>query len=512
MLPKVKVLPPTLANQIAAGEVVERPASVLKELLENALDSGASHIEVNITGGGLESIAVTDNGSGMHPDDIKLIGTRHATSKVTKLEDIFALSTFGFRGEALASIASVAHVNITSTLKGSHMGATWNVVPGQLNEPYSVAHPQGTQILVQDLFYNVPARQKFLKGPRTEMMHLEEVLLREVLVNPEVAFSLQADGKKKVVWPLATAEGRIAKGLGSAYVRHGKTFSATTSHGKVFGIILPPAATGRFRRGIYAFVNKRPVRDKTITHAIKTAFDVAGFIEESPNLFIHFELDPSFVDVNVHPSKLEVRFLEVGVIYQLVTTALEPILQKTRIANQTSDPASIGLPHFTFMRFENYGLLCKEDAVWAVDSVKLLQQWVYEKLSSGEKGGNFSYGAPIIVPAQYVPTINLVRAMLAELHIYVDVVDDVVHIVSVPSILQCLSAEKVHAILKNFFCGGGLDMHSVKRAFSEAFDIELLEMVPNKLWQRIYADALTAKKDEIHMVRKLAAEDIARLF
>ncbi|MCX7156625.1 MAG: DNA mismatch repair endonuclease MutL [Rhodocyclales bacterium] len=328
----IKPLPDLLISQIAAGEVVERPASVLKELLENSLDAGATRIDVQLEEGGVRLIRVVDDGSGIAPDDLPLALARHATSKIGSLDDLERVASYGFRGEALASIASVARVTITSR-HAAQSHASRLRSDADAVEPAALAG--GTVIEVADLYFNTPARRKFLKTEATEFAHCDEVMRRMALARPDVAFTLSHNGSAKRRLASAVPQGdtathnfarRAREILGEEFFPHARPLDATAGPLRLWGLAALPAYSRSGRDEQYFFVNGRFVRDKLLTHAARQAWADILHGQRHPAYVLFLELDPAGVDVNVHPAKTEVRFRDARGIHQFVFHALQRTL------------------------------------------------------------------------------------------------------------------------------------------------------------------------------------------
>lgn len=323
---KIRPLPDLLISQIAAGEVVERPASVLKELLENSLDAGATKIDVMLEEGGVRLMRVTDNGCGMSADDLPLALSRHATSKITSLEDLECVASYGFRGEALASITAVARVTVTSRQFGA--AHAWRLQrsgdEGDTVQPAALT--AGTVMEVADLYFNTPARRKFLKTEGTEFAHCDEVFRRMALARPDVAFSLTHQGREK--WRLASADfSRRAKEIiGEAFFPHARAIDVAAGPLRLSGLAAMPAYSRAGRDEQYFFVNGRFVRDRLLMHAARQAYEDVLHGARHPAYVLFLELDPAGVDVNVHPAKTEVRFREARGIHQFVFHAVQRTL------------------------------------------------------------------------------------------------------------------------------------------------------------------------------------------
>jgi len=319
----IKPLPDLLISQIAAGEVVERPASVLKELLENSLDAGATRIDVQLEEGGVRLIRVADDGSGIAPDDLPLALARHATSKIASLDDLERVGSYGFRGEALASIASVARVSIMSR-HASQDHAFRLRSEADAIEPAALAG--GTVIEVADLYFNTPARRKFLKTEATEFAHCDEVMRRMALARPDVAFTLSHNGSAKRRLASADFSRRARDIIGEDFFPHARPLDATAGPLRLSGLAALPAYSRSGRDEQYFFVNGRYVRDKLLTHAARQAWADILHGQRHPAYVLFLELDPAGVDVNVHPAKTEVRFRDARGIHQFVFHALQRTL------------------------------------------------------------------------------------------------------------------------------------------------------------------------------------------
>jgi DNA mismatch repair protein MutL len=334
---RIQKLSPHLANQIAAGEVVERPASVVKELLENALDAGATRIAVAIELGGKKSIRVEDDGYGMVPEDARLAIERHATSKIASPEDLEAIRTLGFRGEALPSIASVSHFTLRTRAHGESTGTEIRVNGGTIESEREVGAPEGTCIDVDDLFYNLPARRKFLKSDTAETSQISRLLLQMALGYPEVGFSLASGGRRLLECPPAAGlRERFFQLFGDRpdLVEVRKEAGGLAIHGYVAAL----GDQGPVRGQQNVFVNRRIVKDRTIAHAIGEAYSVATIKERSPEVHLFVQIPPDRVDVNVHPTKAEVRFLEQSLVHEVLRRALAEALGQGRASELQLSP------------------------------------------------------------------------------------------------------------------------------------------------------------------------------
>ena len=327
----IRVLPSNLVNQIAAGEVIERPASVIKELVENAIDAGATKVEVMLEGGGKNLITVTDNGKGISPEELTLAVERHATSKLPD-NDLFNINFLGFRGEALPSIASVSKMTISSRQEGSDSGWQISVNGGDKGEVKPAAVALGTKIEVRDLFYTTPARLKFMKSDSSETAQCVDMLQRIALANPQISFYLESDGKKKVALNACQGElfdcrqRRVADVLGGEFEENSVGIDAHNDFCKISGFIGVPTYNKANSLSEFLFVNNRPVRDKLILGAIKGAYQDMMTSGRYPACAVFIEVEPMYVDVNVHPTKAEVRFYDNGAIRSLLVGSIRHAL------------------------------------------------------------------------------------------------------------------------------------------------------------------------------------------
>ena len=319
----IQILPDEVASQIAAGEVVERPASVVKELLENSLDAGASHITITVEEAGKRLIEVADNGAGIPADELNLAVTRHATSKLSSAEDLFRIETLGFRGEALASIGSVAHLSITSRPREAEMGVKLRVDGGTPGSNQPIGAPAGTVIQVEDLFYNVPARLKFLKSDRTERRQIDTLVTRYALAYPQVRFQLRQEGRA-VLQTSGNGDRRevLANFHGPEIARQMIEVLAQDDHLSITGFTSPTSITRSNRSEIVFFINGRPVQDVALTTALVRAYHTMLMVGRYPISVLFLEMPPEMVDVNVHPTKAEVRFRDRDQVFRSVGQAV----------------------------------------------------------------------------------------------------------------------------------------------------------------------------------------------
>jgi DNA mismatch repair protein MutL len=329
----IQILPSQLIDQIAAGEVVERPASVVKELCENALDAGAGVIEIDVEAGGTRLIRIVDDGCGIPPEELSLALSRHATSKIACLDDLEALETMGFRGEALPSIASVSRLKLTSRAAGSD--TAWSVVAdaGELEAPRPAAHPHGTCVEVRDLFFNTPARRKFLRSERTEIGHIDAVVKSLALARGDVEFRLRHNERVLLRLPAASGraalESRIAELCGAEFLEHARHFEREIEGLRLSGWLCAPTFSRPQTDMQYTFVNGRFVRDRLLRHAVRLGYQDVLYQSRQPVFVVFLALDPRHVDVNAHPAKLEIRFRDSRLVHDFVFRTVEAALAAT---------------------------------------------------------------------------------------------------------------------------------------------------------------------------------------
>ena len=322
MLDIIKLLPDSVANQIAAGEVIQRPASAVKELMENALDAGATQIDLVVKDAGKSMIMVIDNGCGMSETDARLCFERHATSKISKAEDLFAIRTMGFRGEALASIAAIAQVELKTRRKEDEVG-TKIVNEGSVVKEQSLVPMQpGTSFTVKNLFFNVPARRNFLKSTQAEMRHVVEEFTRVSLMNPEIGFTLTSDGKELYHLYPGNLKQRIMGLFGSNYEEKLLPVRQEAERVRIDGYIVKAEFAKKTRGEQYFFVNKRFIKHAYLHHAIENAYMEMISQDSFPGYFLNIEVDPSDIDINIHPTKTEVNFLDVKLVYAILHAAV----------------------------------------------------------------------------------------------------------------------------------------------------------------------------------------------
>lgn len=343
---KIKLLPPQLANQIAAGEVVERPASVVKEILENSLDAKASRIEVDVESGGTKIIRVRDNGAGISKEDLPLALSRHATSKVYVLDDLEAVGTLGFRGEALASVSSVSRLTLTSNNQDSVLG--WSAkTEGQemATELMPASHPKGTTVEVRDLFFNTPARRKFLRTEKTEFNRIEDIVKRLALANFNVSFELRHNQRTIHSLRAGSSEAeknrRVSQICGPAFMENALTIDIERSGLRLWGWVALPTFSRSQADLQHFYVNGRAIKDKLVSHAVRQAYSDVLYHGRHPAFVLYLEIDPATVDVNVHPTKHEVRFRDGRTVHNFIYSSLHHALADIRPDDQLTSASSL---------------------------------------------------------------------------------------------------------------------------------------------------------------------------
>ncbi|HWT68192.1 MAG TPA: DNA mismatch repair endonuclease MutL [Pseudomonas sp.] len=393
---RIELLSPRLANQIAAGEVVERPASVIKELLENSLDSGARRIDVDVEQGGVKLLRVRDDGSGISADDLPLALARHATSKIRNLEDLEQVMSLGFRGEALASISSVARLTLTSRTRDADQA--WQVeTEGREMSPrvQPAAHPVGTSVEVRDLFFNTPARRKFLKTEKTEFDHLQEVIRRLALARFDVAFHLRHNGKTILSLHEARDDAararRVAAICGPGFLEQALPIEIERNGLHLWGWVGLPTFNRSQADLQYFFVNGRAVRDKLVAHAVRQAYRDVLFNGRHPTFVLFFEVDPTGVDVNVHPTKHEVRFREGRMVHDFLYGTLHRALGDVRPEDHLAAPVATAIVRPSGIEAGEFG----PQGEMSLAANALLEQPQaqpsYSAPSSSGSGGGYQY-------------------------------------------------------------------------------------------------------------------------
>ena len=328
----IRLLPDSVANQIAAGEVIQRPSSAVKELLENAVDAGSTQIELFIKDSGRTLIQIVDNGTGMSPTDARLSFSRHATSKIRSADDLFSIRTKGFRGEALASIASIAQVELKTRRQEDELGTCIQIEGAEISAQTAIATSPGTTISIRNLFFNVPARRNFLKSNNVEARHIIEEFERVALAHPEVAMSLHQNGIEIFQLPLANHRQRIVSVYGSHYNERLVPVMEETSLLSISGFIGKPAFSKKSRGEQFFFVNKRFIRDGYLNHAVTNAFEELLPRDSYASYWLFIDIDPSRIDVNIHPTKTEIKFEDERSVYAIVRAAVKRSLGQYSIA------------------------------------------------------------------------------------------------------------------------------------------------------------------------------------
>ncbi len=416
----IRQLPGHLVNQIAAGEVVERPASVVKELVENSLDAGARAVAVDIQAGGQKLIRIRDDGAGIPLDEIALALSRHATSKISSLDDLEAVASLGFRGEALPSIASVSRLSLCSHAAGAD--AAWQVEAdgGKISEPRPAAHPPGTTVEVHDLFYNTPARRRFLRTEKTEFGHIEKWLRRLALSRPDVAFTLTHNGR--VVFKLLAAANekqrlaRVAKICGEAFAEQAVHIDRETEGIALAGWIALPTFNRSQPDLQFWFVNGRSVSDKTLAHAARHAYRDVLFHGRFPAYVLSITMDPAGVDANAHPAKHEVRFRDGRRLHGVVSQAIEAALEQTR-------PGGHGIAPVPMTREQVFN----QGSMPLRDRTSPLPSMVRDTLGGYAAMATASATAPAADPADAeVPPLGFAVAQLAGVYILAENTDGLV--------------------------------------------------------------------------------------
>ena len=343
----IRQLPEILINQIAAGEVVERPASVVKELVENALDAGATRVDIDLEEGGVRLIRIRDDGGGIAAEELPLAVSRHATSKIASLDDLEAVATLGFRGEALPSIASVSRFTLASRRRSDEHGSALQIEGGKLGQVTPRAHAPGTTVEVRELFYNVPARRKFLRAERTELGHIEEWLRSLALARPDVELRVSHNGKPSRRYKPGDlySDARLGETLGEDFATQAMRVDHSGAGLRLHGWIAQPHYSRASTDQQYLYVNGRSVRDRSVAHAVKMAYGDVLFHGRQPAYVLFLELDPTRVDVNVHPAKHEVRFRDARLIHDFVYRTLKEALAETRAGMTAAGAAVDGQPN-----------------------------------------------------------------------------------------------------------------------------------------------------------------------
>ena len=349
----IRLLPDTVANQIAAGEVIQRPASVVKELVENAIDAAATRIDVLVTDAGKTSIQVIDDGRGMSETDARLAFERHATSKIREAADLFSLQTMGFRGEALPSIAAVAQVEVRTCLQGQELGTVLHIAGSKVESQEKVVCPQGSSMLVKNLFFNVPVRRKFLKSNQTELSNVLAEFERIALVNPDVAFTLQHNGTEMLNLAATSLKQRIIAVFGKKMNQELLSVEVDTTMARISGFIGLPETSRKKGARQYFFVNGRYMRHPYFHKAVTDAYEHLIPVGEQVSYFLYFNVDPANIDVNIHPTKTEIKFENEQAIWQILSAAIKESLGKFN-AVPSIDFDTEGMPDIPAFEYSPY--------------------------------------------------------------------------------------------------------------------------------------------------------------
>jgi DNA mismatch repair protein MutL len=404
----IRVLPEQLIHQIAAGEVVERPASVIKELVENSLDAGARIIDIEIEGGGAELCRVRDDGIGIATDELALALARHATSKIGRIEDLETVRTLGFRGEALPSIASVSRMKIVSRTADAPVATAVSAVDGVLGGPMPQAHPPGTTVEVRDLFFNVPARRKFLRSERTELGQVERLVERLALSRFDVGFRLASARRTLADHPPARDEraedARVAAVLGDEFITHALKLDHEGAGLRLHGWFCMPTYARSQADQQHFFLNGRPLRDKLVSSAVRLAYRDVLYHGRQPAYVLYLEMDPARVDVNAHPQKLEVRFREPGLVHDFLFRTLERALAETRPVQNAAD----AIPAARFSIPPQGGTAGPRTS--ALDFYTSLGEGIRDERTAAQALADAAYPASIAIPGAATWTDDAGRA------------------------------------------------------------------------------------------------------
>ena len=404
----IRVLPDLLINQIAAGEVVERPSSALKELLENSVDAAAGEIAVALSQGGIKQLRVADDGVGIVAEELALALARHATSKITSLPDLEAVKSLGFRGEALASIAAVSRLTMTSRRRGERHAWKVEAAGGEIAGLQPAALESGTAVEVQDLYFNTPARRKFLKSEATEYGHCEEMFRRIALSRADIGFSLQHNSRNIWQLPAGTTERRTATLLGEEFAAAAVSLDERVGSLRLWGLASLPGFSRGGRDAQYFYVNGRFVRDKLITHAIREAYKDILHHDRHPGFALFLEVEPEAVDVNVHPTKIEVRFRDARAIHQFIYHALNKALSAPIRARQEHVVAPAAEPKRQAASFAPYPL--QQAMPLGVAERGNLYETLFGKLGKPD-------AVPVAETAQEIPMLGFALGQLHGIYI-----------------------------------------------------------------------------------------------
>jgi DNA mismatch repair protein MutL len=378
-MPHIKILPLDLRNKIAAGEVIERPASVVKELIENSIDAGSTNIEIDVLYGGKRVIRVSDNGNGMDKEDAFLCFERHATSKLATEDDLFNIKTMGFRGEALSSIASVSKVKLITGLKNSHSGVSIKIYGGEVKEIRD-SPSIGTSVEVRDLFFNMPARKKFLKSNSTELFHIIDIVTKEALSHWEIGFRFISDNKETMNIPLSSGRReRIMQVYGEEFLIDLIEANAETAGIKMVSYITKGDNFRNMKSHQFIFINRRPIKDPSISHAVYHAYEGILPRDKHPIFFLFIDIDPRKIDFNVHPTKREVRFEDKESVYRFVSNCIREAVREKRaeyIKQFTEIPSMHSLNRFV----DSHEIACSQQDLSHVSVISEDLEFTYKTL------------------------------------------------------------------------------------------------------------------------------------
>ncbi|AFJ02817.1 DNA mismatch repair protein MutL [Methylophaga frappieri] len=525
-IPRIHALPLQLANQIAAGEVIERPASVVKELVENSLDAGATQLNIRIEGSGSQLIHVRDNGAGIHPEDLPLALTRHATSKLSSSDQLSQIGSLGFRGEALPSISSVAKLTLISRQADSD--CAWQLIPSE-NTLKPTAHPLGTTVEVRDLFFNLPARRRFLRSARTEQQHILTTLQRLALSRLDIALDCQLNGQQKMVLPAADSDSkqlqRLRKICGSRFVKDAFVIEQQRDLMQLNGWICPAIAHRAHNDIQYFFINGRVIRDRLISHAVRQAFAEQIPAGRHPAYVLYLTLPLDRVDVNVHPTKHEVRFREARLIHGLITSAIRDALRQTMpkststtvpqhtshydnqpvsVRESAADYHQLAIPaqpasHSLQIIAEKFVVIHYQQQHWLIDLIKLETELTYQKWCQAIAQNQLSH-RPVMVPVSFHIDAAQAELFLAyqdrleKLGVHIEIENKQLRILAFPTLFGAIDLQNLFDQLVNILANTpDQDMLSnalflcrhVPRQFTATDAQSLLESCQNLSWQTV---------------------------